>query len=75
MKYSSLVFAAGVALAGIAGAVDENTAGDDRYVENMVECISDFIASELDDVMKDEFVTECMREKVARKEQPADRKS
>lgn len=74
MKHSSMVFAAALALSGMAYAAEGNAAGDDHYVDNMVECISDFIAAELEDAMKDDFVTECMQKKTAGNEQPAGRK-
>jgi hypothetical protein len=71
MKYSSMVIAAALALPCTANAADDNATKDDRYVDNMVECISDFIASELDASSQDTFVADCMQSKVAKIRQPA----
>jgi len=71
MKYSSMVIAAALALPGMANAADDNAAKDDRYVDNMVECITDFIASELDASKQDAFVAECMQAKIAKSQQSA----
>jgi len=71
MKFSPMVFAAALALSGQAIAGEQDAVHDERYVDNMVECITDFITSELDSSRKDAFVAECMQKKVAKSQQPA----
>ena len=70
MKYSSIVIAA-LAASGLAYATDRNATTDDRHVDNMVECISDFIASEQDDATREKYIADCMQAKAPRAQQPA----
>lgn len=71
MKYSSMVIAAALAVSGMAYATDDKATTDDRYVDNKVECISDFFASEQDDSTKEKFVAECMQAKASKARQAA----
>ncbi len=71
MKFSSMMIATALALSGTANAADENSRNSDVYVDNMVDCISDFIVAELDNSVKDAFIAECMQAKMARTQQPA----
>jgi len=71
MKFNSMLIAATLALTGAASAADEGNTPDDAYVDNLVECISDFITSELDASGKNAFIAECMQAKAAKTQQPA----
>lgn len=71
MKSSSMLIAATLVLTGAASAADEGNTPGDTYVDNMVECISEFIASELDKSGKDAFIAECMQARAAGARQPA----
>jgi hypothetical protein len=63
MKYQPMVIAAMLAASTPMTAVAENVPTDDRYVDNMVDCISDFIASEQDDSTKEQYIAACMQAK------------
>lgn len=73
MKYRSILIAAALVASPQVPAASENAPADDRYVDNMVECISDFIVSEQDDETKEQFIAACMQAK-AEKQQAAGRK-
>jgi hypothetical protein len=70
MKYSTMVIAATLAVPGMALAAGDRAPAGDRYVDNMVECISDFIASEQDDSTREQYIAACMQAKAAA-QQPA----
>jgi hypothetical protein len=61
MKYTSLVIAAALALTGMAFAADQNSAAGDAETDKKVECVADFIASELDEDQKDKYLADCMQ--------------
>ena len=65
MKYSMMVIAATLAVPGMALAAEDRAPAGDRYVDNMVECISDFIASEQDDSTREQYIAACMQAKAA----------
>ncbi|HUT41064.1 MAG TPA: hypothetical protein VM011_06950 [Gammaproteobacteria bacterium] len=71
MKYSSMVIAAALAVSGMAYATDEKATTNDRHDDNMVECLSDFLASEQDESTKEKFIAECMQSKEPKAQQPA----
>lgn len=74
MKYSSMAVAAALALTGLAYAAEDPAPADAHYVDNMVECISDFFASEQDDSSKEKFIAECMQAKAAKAQPQTNRK-
>ncbi|MGB5474621.1 MAG: hypothetical protein WBQ78_14250 [Gammaproteobacteria bacterium] len=71
MKYSSLMFAAALALTGMTFASEENTVPGDTGTgspaemeadaEKKANCVADFIASDLDEDKKDQYIADCMQ--------------
>jgi hypothetical protein len=63
MKYQPLIIAAVLAASTPMPAAAENIPTDDRHVDDMVDCISDFIASEQDESTKEQYIAACMQAK------------
>lgn len=74
MKYRSIVIAAALVASTQVLAAEQNAPADERYVDNMVDCISSFIESEQDESTKEQFIAACMQAKAAKQQQPAVRK-
>ena len=60
MQYHHLLAAAVIALPAMAGAAD-SPAGKDIETDIRVECIVDFVASELDEDRHDAYIDECVK--------------
>jgi hypothetical protein len=45
----------------MAFAADQNSAAGDAETDKKVECVADFIASELDEDQKDKYLADCMQ--------------
>ncbi|MEZ5541860.1 MAG: hypothetical protein R3F42_07440 [Pseudomonadota bacterium] len=67
MKFSTMLFAAALTTAGASQAAVVQATTDPRDVDDKVDCISDFIASELDAAKHDAYIEECMQAKVAKR--------
>ncbi len=70
MKYSSILLLTTLALSGMAVAEDSNSTNN-ASTDDKVECIVDFVAAELEEDQQDKYVEECLRQKLAKKQQEA----
>ncbi|MGB5541065.1 MAG: hypothetical protein WBO37_13315 [Gammaproteobacteria bacterium] len=63
MKYSSVVIAVALALSGMAYAANESNATGDNEADadKKAKCITDFIASGLEDDQKEKYLADCMQ--------------
>ncbi len=65
MKYSSIILASLLALAGTAQATEDNQLTEDEVADIRVECITNGIADELDGDQMEAFVEQCFKDGVA----------
>lgn len=69
MKYSNIILASFLALAGTAQATGDNQPTEDEMAEIRAECIAAGIADEQEDSQMDAFVEQCVQDALAARQQ------
>lgn len=74
MKYSSILLITTLAVSGMAVAENSDSSNSNAATDDKVECITDFIAAELDQDQHDTYIEECVKEKQAKRQQENSKK-
>ena len=68
MKYTSMMLASAFAFSGLAGAAADNSSvSKDEMADFHIECLEAAYGEELDGDQKDNYVKECVQQKLAKR--------